>query len=270
MAPAPAASTIAQDETLTGEAVALDVQSVGFFLRGVGALIDVVVGVALLLLVAAVASWLGSIGALPPEAFPPITILMIVLVTVAVPTTVETAIRGRSLGKLAVGGRIVRADGGAIGFRQAFLRALAGVLELWFTLGALAAVVGAFTPRAQRLGDLLAGTYSERTRTRALPPPAPGVPPALTGWAATADVARMPDRVAARVAQFVRSAGGLDPAARQRIATTLAAEVRPFVSPVPAVDPDTLLHGVAAVRRDREYRALLEEDARAAALTPPL
>src|SRR3546814_5251935 len=99
------------------------------------------------------------------------------------PTTVETVTRGRSLGKRAVGGRIVRADGGAIGFRHAFLRALLGVLELWFTLGSLAALVGAFTPRAQRLGDLLAGTYSERTRTRPLPAPAPGIPPALAGWA---------------------------------------------------------------------------------------
>src|SRR3546814_14926190 len=86
------------------------------------------------------------------------------------PTTVETVTRGRSLGKLAVGGRIVRADGGAIGFRHAFLRALLGVLELWFTLGSLAALVGAFTPLAQRLGAPLAGPYRARTRPRPPPP----------------------------------------------------------------------------------------------------
>ncbi|MFJ6653207.1 RDD family protein [Microbacterium sp. NPDC091313] len=260
---------VAQDETLTGEAVALDVQSAGYFLRALGTLIDLLTGIAALILLAAVAAWLGSAGLLGPELFAPLAIAALVLVTVVLPTTIETATRGRSLGKLAVGARIVRADGGAIGFRQAFLRALAGVLELWFTLGGLAAIVAAFTPRAQRLGDLLAGTYSERTRARPLPPPAPGVPTALQEWARVADVARMPDRLAARVSQFVRSAPALDPAARTRLARTLAAETRPFVAPVPPVDADVLLHGIAAVRRDREYRALRGEDARVRALLPP-
>lgn len=257
---------IAQDETVTGEAVALDVQSLGFFLRAVGLLIDMVASVVLLLLFAAVLSWLVGSGAIGAELVAPLSISVLVLVAVVVPTTVETATRGRSLGKLAVGGRIVRADGGAIGFRQAFLRALAGVLENWMTLGALAAIVGVFTPRAQRLGDLLAGTHSERTRTRALPQPAPGVPAALEGWALVADVARLPDRLAARIAQFVRQAPVMQPAARERLAAALAAEARGYVSPVPPVDAVTLLLGVAAIRRDRELRALVLEDARVTAL----
>jgi uncharacterized RDD family membrane protein YckC len=271
MAPdrSPALVRIAQDETVTGEAVALDVQSVGFFLRAVGALIDFLAGVAVLLLLASVLSWLVGAGVIGEEAMPPLAITLVVLVAVVAPTTIETATRGRSLGKLAIGGRIVRADGGAIGFRHAFLRALAGVLELWLTIGSLAALVGAFTPRAQRLGDLLAGTYSERTRTRPLPPPAPGIPAALAGWAQVADVARLPDRLAARIAQFVRSAPQLQPSARLRLAESLAAEARPFVAPLPPVDPDLLLHGIAAVRRDREFRALALEDQRVAALLPP-
>ena len=60
-------------------------------------------------------------------------------------------------GRWAVGGRIVRVDGGAAGFRHAFIRAFIGVLEIWLTAGAVAAIVGAFTPRTQRLGDLVAG-----------------------------------------------------------------------------------------------------------------
>lgn len=271
-APSPSASAaaltrVAQDETLTGEAVALDVQSLGFFLRAVGLLIDMVVSLALLVLFVVVLSWSVGSGAVGVELTAPLGIAMLVLVAVVVPTAVETITRGRSLGKLAVGGRIVRADGGAIGFRQAFLRALAGVLEIWLTLGALAAVVGVFTPRAQRLGDLLAGTHSERTRTRPLPAPAPGIPPALAEWARVADVAPLPDRLAARVAQFVRQAPGMQPPARLRIAAALAAQARPFVAPLPAVDDETLLRGIAAVRREREYRALVLRDERVAALT---
>lgn len=244
------------DEVLTGEAVALDVQPVGFFLRGLGTLIDMCVGAALFVLFLIATGWLGAVGVVDSAVFRILLIAMLVTVTVVVPTTVETVTRGRSLGKLVVGARIVRDDGGAAGFRQAFIRALVGVFELWFTLGAGAALTAAFTPRAERLGDLLAGTFSERTRAPKLPPPAPGVPSFLAPWAATADVARLPDRLGRRVAQFVRQAEHMEPASRRRVAASLAVEVSAFVAPVPPVDPEGFLRAVAAVRRDREWRAL--------------
>jgi uncharacterized RDD family membrane protein YckC len=257
---------IHQDEVLTGEAVALDVQPVGYFLRALGVLIDMLLGVILLVVFGLVTSWLTAQGLVDEEVMPILLIGMVVLVTVVIPTVVETASRGRSLGKLVVGGRVVRLDGGAAGFRHAFIRALTGVFELWFTIGAVAALVGAFTPRSQRLGDLLAGTYSERTRTPPLPPLSTGVPPALGTWAAAADVARLPDRLARRVAQFVGHAHKMEPAPRARVAASLAGEVAAHVSPVPAVDAETFLRGVVAVRRDRELRALQLEAQRVAAL----
>lgn len=262
----PAATVeIRQDEILTGEAVALDVQPLGFFLRGLGALIDVLCGIALLVLFFLVGDRI--VGGLQLDALSPIvTITMLVLVLVVIPTAVETLSRGRSLGKLAVGGRIVRDDGGATGFRQAFIRALLGVLEVWFTFGALAGVVATFTPRSTRLGDMVAGTYCERTRAPKLPAPAGPVPAELEEWAAVADVARLPDRIARRAGQFARSAAAMDPAARVRAAGAVAAEVRPFVSPVPAADPEMFVQAVVALRRDREYAALRRVDERASAL----
>lgn len=267
--PSPAVSLVhtTAEETLTGEAVALDVQPIGFFLRAVGALIDILIGAVLLAGGALLLATLAIQGSLPESAVGIGVVTLLVLVMVAVPTTVETLSRGRSLGRLAVGARIVRTDGGASGFRQALIRALTGVLEIWFTFGAIAAVVGMFTPRAQRLGDLLAGTASERTRTPRLPVEAPGIPLGLEAWAEVADVSRLPDRLAARMSQFVRSADALTPAARERVAVSLAESVRPFVSPVPPVDAESLVRAVSAVRRDREYRALILENERAAALT---
>ncbi len=267
--PAPAVALVHTDadETLTGEAVALDVQPVGFFLRLLGAVIDLIVGVVVLVGGVLLLGVLIDQGVIAESAVNIGVISLIVLVLVVLPTAVETLSRGRSLGRLAVGARIVRTDGGAAGFRQAFIRALVGVLEIWFTLGAIAAVVGIFTPRAQRLGDLLAGTASERTRARPLPPAAPGIPPGMESWAGIADVSRLPDRLAARISQFVRGADALEPSARARVAVELSEAVRPFVSPVPAVDAEVLVRAVSAVRRDREYRALLLENERAAALT---
>jgi uncharacterized RDD family membrane protein YckC len=246
-APSAGMIEIHQDEVLTGEAVALDVQPVGFFLRGLGTLIDVLIGVAVFILFALVTSWLIGQSVLDVVALPIITVTVLVTVTVVMPTAVETMTRGRSLGKLAVGGRIVRTDGGASGFRQAFIRALVGVFEIWLTVGAVAALVGAFTPRAQRLGDLMAGTYSERTRTPRLPSAAPPVPPALAAWASVADVARLPDRLSRRIAQFVQNADAMQPPARARLATSLATETAAHVSPVPPVDGETFLRAVVAV-----------------------
>src|SRR5215203_4254520 len=261
-APVARAIEIHQDEVLTGEAVALDVQPLGFFLRALGTLIDVLLAVAVLILFVLVTSWLIGQSVLDAVALPILTVTVLVTVTVVIPTVVETMSRGRSLGKLAVGGRIVRTDGGASGFRQAFIRALVGVFEIWLTVGAVAALAGAFTPRAQRLGDLLAGTYSERTRTPRLPAPAPAVPDALAAWASIADVARLPDRLSRRIAQFVQNADAMQPPARARLAASLAIETAAHVSPVPAVDGETFLRAVAAVRRDRELRALQLEDQR--------
>ena len=255
---------------LTGEAVALDVQPLAYFLRALGVFIDMVIGVAVLLLCLWATNWLVGIGVLSDQVIPIVSILTLVLVMVAIPTTVETATRGRSLGKLAVGGRIVRADGGAAGFRHAFIRALLGVFELWMTLGAVAALVGAFTPRSQRLGDLVAGTYSERTRTPRLPDTWFGVPPVLAQWATVADVGRLPERLSRRLSQFAQSAPNMAPSARARVGASLAREAAEFVSPVPAVDQETFLMGVVAVRRERELRALALETARAEALARPV
>ena len=261
---------IHQDEVLTGEAVALDVQPLGYFMRALGVVIDMALGVAVLVLFAWAMAWLTGAGAIDDAVVPILTIVVIVLVTVVIPTVVETTTRGRSLGRLAVGGRIVRSDGGAAGFRHAFIRAFVGVLELWMTLGAVAAIVGAFTPRSQRLGDLVAGTYSERTRTPRLTDTALEVPPPLAHWATVADVARLPERLSRRLAQFARSAPNMEPSARARVAASLAREAAEHVSPVPAVDPEMFLIAVVAVRRDRELRALSLETKRAEALATPV
>lgn len=255
------------DEVLSGEAVAIDVQPVGFVLRAAGALIDMALGIVLFIAVTWVQVWLMSEGLLTEHTFRILMICAAVLSFLVLPITVEVATRGRSLGKLAVGGRIVRIDGGAITFRHTFIRALVGVLEVYMTFGGAAVITGALTARSQRLGDLVAGTYSQRVRTPALPAHQPYLPPSLAGWASIADVARMPDRLARRISQFLAHAQRLSPAARAGVAQELAAEARPFVSPVPAVSAEELLLGITVLRREREKTALTNADDRAERLS---
>ncbi len=255
------------DEVLSGEAVAIDVQPVGFLLRALGAAIDMLLGYAVFALWLFLRIWLLNAGVLDDATDRIATVAAIVVSFVVLPITMEVALKGRSLGKLAIGGRIVRVDGGAAGFRHAFIRALIGVLEIYITFGGIAVLTGAFTARSQRLGDLVAGTYSQRVRTPALISHAPVLPPALAGWAQIADVARMPDRLARRISQFLVSAPRMIPAARARVAQELLMEATQFVSPVPPVSPEQVLVGITVLRRERERRALENADRRAERLT---
>jgi len=257
-------------EVLTGEAVALDLRPTGFVLRAAGAIIDFLASVALLILLSfAISSPL--VQSLLDEASSAAAIVtMLVSCMIILPTVVETATQGKSLGRLAVGARIVRDDGGSISFRHAFIRAVMGTIEIFGTLGGIASLVALLSPRSKRLGDLLAGTYSQNERVPRILTATFGVPPSLLAWSSTADVARMPDALSRRIAQFLGQAGKLTPQARERIAADLAAETSRWVSPIPPGSPELFLAAVAVVRREREYRALTLARTRLEVLAPAL
>lgn len=260
MASPTTADAVAHDEDvaelITGEAVALDLRATSFVLRGAGAAIDFVVYMGAFVLSIVLLSTFGGNLNIDAAAAAAIQITLLVSCLVVAPITVETLTHGKSLGRLAVGARIVRDDGGSIGFRHAFIRGLTGFLEIFGTVGGLAAFVGLLNSRSKRLGDLLAGTYSQNERVSRIDPPVFGVPIGLIDWARTADVARMPDTLARRVSTFLAHANGFTPATRQRHSRDLANEVSLFVSPVPQVDAELFLAAVAAVRRERERAAL--------------
>jgi Predicted membrane protein/domain len=259
-----------EDGTLTGEAVALDLHPTGFVLRAAGALIDAVAH--LVVFVVAVAAIGTATSVLYTEGAVLAAILIATLVTclVGIPIVVETLTKGRSLGKLAIGGRVARLDGGAIGLRHAAVRSLVGFFEFYVTLGGAAALSGLLTARTQRLGDLLAGTYCQYERVSGHVMPLFGIPVQLAEWARVVDVARMPTQLSRRITQFLAQATQYDAARRARLAAELAAEASAFVAPVPPVDPELFLAGVTVVRREREAAALRSERERLDRLQPAL
>jgi uncharacterized RDD family membrane protein YckC len=263
----------ADDSVMTGEAVGLELRPTPFVLAGAGAAIDWVVyfiggllAITFGILVPISASPLGQ-DTDTVEAF---VAVGIVLALIVIPTAVEALTRGKSLGRLAVGARIVRDDGGSIGFRHAFIRNLVALLEIYSTVGGLAAIVGLTNDRSKRLGDLLAGTYSQYERVARVDEPIFGVPVELATWALTADVARIPDRLALRASKFLRQASGFAPATRLAVAAQLAHELSSWVSPVPQTQPETFVAAVVALRRDRELRAHQLQAQRLASVGPAL
>jgi uncharacterized RDD family membrane protein YckC len=255
---------------ITGEAVALDLRPASFVLRAAGAAIDFVAYFGLYILITVLTYLLAGVFFLDDAVGAAIGVITLVTCLIAIPTTVELLTHGRSLGKLAVGARIVRDDGGAIGFRHAFIRSLLGLLEIFMSFGGFAALVGLLNDKSKRLGDLVAGTYSQHERVSAITPPTYGVPGVLVEWAKTADVARMPDQLTRRMAQFLRQATRLTPASRARLARELATEASIYVSPLPEVDAELFVAAVAAMRREREFAALQGEERRLELLGPAL
>ena len=251
---------VGADDFVTGEAVALELPAASIAIRALSGLLD--------LLAAGVTLSLGLfVTALmtqnADEAIIGVaTTVLLVLVCVVLPTTLETLTRGRSLGKFATGLRTVRDDAGPIGFRHALTRALVGFVELWALAGVPALVSGLVSNKGKRLGDYAAGTYvvRERVHLRLLPPPM--MPPHLAAWAAGADIARLPDGLAMAVRQFLMRAPLLSPQSRAVLGVQLHQEVVAYLAPQPPVGthPELVLAAVIADRRRRDS-IRLERDA---------
>jgi uncharacterized RDD family membrane protein YckC len=253
---------------VTGEAVEVELPPASLPLRMVSGLIDLlVVGVGVVLLV-----WLLPFDPMAADAAlgQAFGIVVMVMVMAGVPIALETLLHGRTVGKIVMGLRTVRDDTGPIGLRHATIRALAGTVELWMTLGGLALLVAMTNERARRIGDLLAGTYVVRDRVRLRLTSAPAASPALAGWAGAADIGVLPDGLVVAVRQFLVRAGDLSPAARAQTAAELVGAVLLHAAPPPppGSHPEDVLAAVLGERRRRDELRLDRADALRARLLP--
>ncbi len=247
-------------EVVTGEAVLLDVRAASFASRAISGAIDLAVAGAALFAAVLVVS--GLAGALDDAAASALLLVVFLGVAVGLPALVETLTRGRTLGKLVMGLRTVRDDGGPIRLRHAVVRALVGFVEIWLLAGVPALVSSLLSPRAQRLGDLAAGTYVVRERASRQVSVMAQLPPHLAGWAVTADIGRIPDALALSVRQFLSRASGMHAGAREALGRELAQAVAPYVAPPPpaATHPEEFLAAVLAERRRRDVERLAREE----------
>ena len=256
------------DDLVTGEAVALELPAAGIALRALSGFLDVSVAVLALMVGLFVAPLLtqGADEAITAAA----TTMLMALVFVVLPTTLETLTRGRSVGKFAMGLRTVRDDAGPIGFRHAVTRALVGLVDIWLLLGVPALVSGLVSSKGKRLGDYAAGTYVVRERVHITLPPPPMMPPHLAAWAAGADIARLPDGLAMAIRQFLMRAPLLSPSSRATLGVQLHDEVVAYLAPQPppGTHPELVLAAVIADRRRRDWIRLQRDAALRRRLIP--
>jgi uncharacterized RDD family membrane protein YckC len=237
---------------VTGEAVALDIRLAHWPSRLVAFVIDLFAEFAAWIVVTLLLSRILE-GA-DSDLAAAVVVVAFVCVFLGYPIAFETLWRGRTLGKAALGIRVVRDDGAPERFRHAFVRAVLMPFEFWGP----ALLTSIINKRAKRLGDLLAGTVvvQERVPTRtAAPVP---MPPPLVEWARLLDLSRFPDELAMSIRQFLARQHELRPEARTAMGNQLVAAVRAAVTPDPP--PGTpgwaYLSAVLAERRRREEERL--------------
>ena len=242
------------DGVVIGEGVIIDARPASFATRMLGAALDITIQFAVLIALLLVVT--GSFDVSGENVAPAVIIAVLVMVMVVVPTTVETLTRGRSVGKLATGIRIVRDDAGPVRLRHSFIRALVGVGELWLTAGTVALFASLTNTKGKRVGDMLAGTYAIRVRGGGTASAPVGMPPQLAGWATTADMRRLPDGLALATRQFLARSGSMHTASRVRVGQDLAGRLEQLVAPGPPLGTPTemFLMAVLAERRNREDR----------------
>jgi uncharacterized RDD family membrane protein YckC len=242
-------------EVVTGDAVVLDQQIAQLPVRAVGALIDIaVVFVGYML---ALMLWAATQTQFDDAATTAMLVIFTVLVLVGYPLVFETATRGRSLGKIVMGLRVVADDGGPERFRQALFRALASVVEIWMLLGSPAVICSVLSPKAKRIGDIFAGTVVVSERGPKLEPP-PAMPPSLAWWASSLQLSGLGADQAQLARQFLSRAPQLEPQLRAQMAYRIAGDVLAHIAPPPppGTPPQLVLAAVLAERHRRELARL--------------
>jgi uncharacterized RDD family membrane protein YckC len=257
------------EHLVNGEAVEVEVRFARLGSRALALALDVAAQfvLALLLVLLTVPVLAAMPGNLVDQAFTQAaTVVTIIGVFIVYPTTMETLTNGRSLGKYALGLRVVREDGGPIRLRHALTRTLVGVAVEWpgLLLPLLTWVASMltmlFSARGRRLGDLAAGTFVIHERTPVAWGWTPAMPPHLTAWASTLDLIGLGDELTLAARHYLARAGNLREPQNTRLRYLLASEVHAKISPTPppGTPPWDFLAAVLAERRRRASLGVFE------------
>ncbi|HEV7207044.1 MAG TPA: RDD family protein [Jatrophihabitans sp.] len=243
---------------VSGEGVRLTLRSAGVGSRIIAALIDLAVQFGAFLVISTLDVVL--VGQADLAAIQAVVITEVVLILAGYPIVMEWLTKGRTVGKISMGLRVVRDDGGPVGFRHALVRGLAGLLlekpGVAFPLTTVAGLLTiSLSSREKRIGDMMAGTVvlNERAAPQALGTPPAWVPVPLQPWVLSLEMHRLDDRLALSMRQFISRAHAMTPPARTALAEQLRHHVLAVTSPPPPPGAPTpvLLMSVLAERRRR-------------------
>ena len=231
----------------TPEGIELELILAGVGSRFAATLLDVVVQLGAIFALAIVLGPLGSSGYVVA-----VYLVAVFVILFAYDIVLETWNRGRTIGKLAAGLRVVRVGGEAEGFLTAAVRNFLRIVDFLPAFYVVGVVSILATRQNQRLGDLAAGTIVVRERRPAVTPAASFVPPPAAAPSLEWDVSAVSADDVATLRQFLERRLSLSPGARAHLANDLAARVRPKVVGAPdGWHPESFLEGVVAAKTAR-------------------
>jgi uncharacterized RDD family membrane protein YckC len=262
---------------VSGDGVALDLRVARIGSRGLARLIDLVIQVIVAVVFFLVATLVTAMNGLDAAEVETIQVVTVVIVFLAYPILMLTLARGRTLGKLVLGLRVVRDDGGPVHFRHALTRELVGMAAEWPGLlppltwfASLWCMMA--SPRGKRIGDLAAGTVVIHERTPLVWGWVPVMPPYLAAWAASLDLSGVRDDLALAVRQYLVRYRFLHREAQVRLGVELTAELVARITPMPpgGIAARDFLAAVMAERHARSVRRLTAARASTALVWPEL
>jgi uncharacterized RDD family membrane protein YckC len=247
-------------QLVTGEAVVLQVRIARMPTRALACAIDVLLqGIVLVVLISLLAGFL--LGGESSDALAGALIFIVVLVVMlGYRVVMETLTRGRTLGKMVLGLKVVRDDGSSIRFRHALVRTL-----LWFFVdfapwfaASPGIVASLMNKQGKRIGDMVAGTVVIRERHQPMASPPLFVPGHLVQWAQSLELSRLSDDLANASRDYLARYTELQPDARTALGDALATRVGQVTAPAPPVPliAPAYLSAVLAERRRRELNRL--------------
>jgi uncharacterized RDD family membrane protein YckC len=240
---------------ITPDAVALDLEVATIGSRGIAYLLDLLLFAVVFLLLSVVQLALVGGGWFDSGLGVAVALVLAFVWQFGYPIGFETLWRGRTLGKAAMGLRVVTVEGAPVGVRHATIRAVTAPVEVLLTTGLVASIASFVSPRAQRLGDLAAGTLVVRERGIAPEPTATtfAAPPGAAAYVAQVDVSALGPREYALVRDTLRRQTELSPEAGWQLSREVAEAVAPLVRPLPPAGtaPAAFLQAVAAAVQQR-------------------
>ena len=233
-----------QERTVTPEAVTINVDVAGLGSRMIALLVDSLIQLAIVVPI------LIGVGTGDVSDMVEIVVIYAVLFLIvwAYYPLFEFFWQGRTPGKRAQRLRVVRTDGQPAGGAAILVRNLIRTVDV-LLLPFLAVISMLVTARAQRLGDLAAGTMVVREGRLVAPETI------AQSWGSghpAVDATGLSEREYDVIRSFLSRRVSLDPAARQRLAGQLAASLSGRVGSVPdGLSDEAMLEAVSQSYRGR-------------------
>ena len=237
---------------VTPEAVVLEFDTAGVPSRALARIIDVFAVGALFSLVS---SFLTPVFIVSEGMGVVLVLLLGFLAVFGYPAACET-VWGRTVGKAALGLRVLTEEGGPVRFRQAAIRSALQVVDFLIVPVGVVATLSAIASRHdQRLGDRLAGTLVVRSSAMSIRSQPVGFPalPGYEGYVERLDVGTISSERYELLRSYLTRVNDLTPEARQRLSVRLAAPTAALLGHTPpsTMHPEVFLASVAAAYQRR-------------------